>query len=199
MGKGKRVDKKEISAGTTVKAVITGYIAYGILIGFIVAAVVFVVNWTIGQMPYVDHRTLSITLPVLGICLLYFIIHGVCKLSIYDVFKECKTNPGRMERILTRLNLFILICVAFSVIAIVSTLILSFNSEKRDIAIASYQYRTVHSEQFADQLTNQMIKDFQEEKANTIIATIILEIGMVFSYFSLIPYQKKLIERYNEF
>ena len=89
--------------------------------------------------------------------------------------------------------------MAFSVIAIVSTLVLSFNSEKRDIAIASYQYKAVHSEQFADQLTNQMIKDFQEEKANTIISTIILEIGMVFSYFSLIPYQKKLIERYNEF
>ena len=113
MGKGKRGDKKEISAGTTVKAVITGYIAYGILIGFIVAAVVFVVNWTIGQMPYVDHRALSITLPILGICLLYFVIHGVCKLSIYDVFRECRTNPDRMERILTRLNLFILIHIQF--------------------------------------------------------------------------------------
>ena len=32
-------EKKEISLGTTVKAVITGYVSYGILVGFIVFAI----------------------------------------------------------------------------------------------------------------------------------------------------------------
>ena len=31
----KKEDKQEITLGTTVKAVITGYVAYGILIGFV--------------------------------------------------------------------------------------------------------------------------------------------------------------------
>ena len=199
MSEGKRVDKKEISAGTTVKAVITGYIAYGILVGFIVFMVTFAVNWSIGQLPNADHRALSITLPILGVCILYFIMHGVCKLSIYDVFKKCKTNPSRMERILTRLNFFILICVVVSVILVISILILNFNNERKAIEVASYQYNTIHSEQFAEKLTNEMLTDFQEEKTNTIISTIILELGMVISYLSIIPYQKKLIEKYNKF
>lgn len=199
MGEGRRVNKKEISAGTTVKAVITGYIAYGILIGFIVFMATFVVNWTISQMPNVDHRALSITLPILGVCLLYFIIHGVCKLSIYDVFKKCKTNPSRIEQISTRLNLFILLCIAISVIFVIVILSLNFNNEKKSIAVSAYQYNTIHSEKFAAELTNRMLEDFQEEKTNTIISTIILELGMVVAYFSIIPYQKKLIEKYNEF
>lgn len=199
MSKGKRIDRKEISAGTTVKAVITGYIAYGILLGFIFFMLSFVVNWGINQLPNVNHRSLSITVPLLGVFLLYFVIHVVCKLSIYDVFKKCRTNPNRMEKILTRLNLFILICVALSVVFIVSILILNFNNEKRAIDVAAYQYNSIHSEQFASELTNKMLNDFQEEKINTIISTVILELGMVISYFSIIPYQKKLIEKYNEF
>lgn len=199
MSKGKRIDRKEISAGTTVKAVITGYIAYGILLGFIFFMLSFVVNWGINQLPNVNHRSLSITVPLLGVFLLYFVIHVVCKLSIYDVFKKCRTNPSRMEKILTRLNLFILICVALSVVFIVSILILNFNNEKRAIDVAAYQYNSIHSEQFASELTNKMLNDFQEEKVNTIISTVILELGMVISYFSIIPYQKKLIEKYNEF
>ena len=199
MSKGKRVDKKEISAGTTVKAVITGYMAYGILLGFIAFVVTIVVNWSIAQIPNIDHRALSITLPVLGVCLLYFIVHGVCKLSIYDVFRKCKTNPSRMEKICTRLNLFVLICVSVSVIAIIFNLVLNFNNERKAIEIASSKYSSVFSEQFSEKLTKDMLNNFQEEKTNTMISTIILELGMVFSYLSIIPYQKNLIEKYNEF
>ena len=71
MGEGKRIHKKEITAGTTVKAVITGYVAYGILIGFIVFMVCLAVNWATSQLQYANHRVLSISLPILGVMILY--------------------------------------------------------------------------------------------------------------------------------
>lgn len=199
MGEGKRVQIKEITAGTSVKAVITGYIAYGILVGFILFFVALVTNWCVGQIPNANHRVLSITLPVLGIFFLYFIMHGICKLSVYDVFKKCKTNPDGIEKIHTRLNLFILICVAVSVVLVVFNLTMSFNSQKKSIVVSSYQYSQIHSQEFASELTNEMIENYEVQKANTIIATIIFEAGIVLTFFSLIPYQRKMIEKYNNF
>lgn len=199
MGEGKRVEKKEITAGTTVKAIITGYIAYGILIGFIVFMVGLVVNWIVSQLPNANHRVLSISLPILAIFFLYFIIHGICKLSIYDVFKKCKTNPDKMEKITTRLNLFLIICIAVSIFSMVLMMIVNFDSEKKSIAISTYQYNSLYSQEFASQLAGEMRNSFEEEKTNTMISTIIFELGLTISYLSLIPYQKKMIETYNKF
>ena len=199
MGEGKRVQIKEISAGTSVKAVITGYIAYGIIIGFVLFMVVVVANWIVDQIPNANHRILSITLPILGVFFLYFIMHGICKLSVYDVFKKCKTNPDGMEKIHTRLNLFLLICVAVSVILVVFNLTMTFNTQRKSIVVSAYQYSQIHSPEFAKELTNEMMQNYEAQKANTMIASIIFEAGIVLTLFSLIPYQRKMIEKYNHF
>ena len=44
-------EKKEISSKTTVKAIITGYIAYGILFAFIMFVLGVAVNWALGLLP----------------------------------------------------------------------------------------------------------------------------------------------------
>ena len=41
----KKEDKKEISIGTTAKAIITGYVAYGVLIGFVAYILGIIINW----------------------------------------------------------------------------------------------------------------------------------------------------------
>lgn len=199
MSDGKILSKKEITVGTTVKAVITGYIAYGVLVGFIVFMLGLGISWKVAQMPYANHKILSITLPLLSIFVLYFVMHSICKLSIYDVFKKCKTNPEGLEKIFTRLNLFLLICVVVSVVIVIGLLTINFNNQKISIELASYQYSRIHSQEFTTKLTNEMIDNYQKQKQNTIISTIILEMGLTLTYFSLIPYQKKLIEQYNEF
>ena len=76
---------------------------------------------------------------------------------------------------------------------------INFNNEQKSIIVSSYQYKTIHSEEFAASLTNEMLEQFEEEKNNTIISTIILELGMTVSLFSVIPLQKKLITEENEF
>ena len=93
----KKEDKQEITLGTTVKAVITGYVAYGILIGFVAYMAGIIINYCFKSIPSANIRVLSITLPLIEAIFIYFIVRGVCKLSVHDVFKKCKTNPENLS------------------------------------------------------------------------------------------------------
>ena len=192
-------EKKEITLGTTVKAVITGYVSYGILVGFIVFVISVFINWCLNMLPNVNERVIAITIPLLAIFFLYPIVRGVCKLSIHDVFKKCKTNPDNLPKIISRLNLFIMIAIAVFVVGSIGILMINFNNQEQCIIVSSYQYKAIHSPEFAAQLTNEMMNQYSEEKTNAIISTVIIELGMVISLFSVIPLQKKLIEKENEF
>ena len=192
-------EKKEITLGTTVKAVITGYVSYGILVGFIVFVISVFINWCLIILPNVNERVIAITIPLLAIFFLYPIVRGVCKLSIHDVFKKCKTNPDNLPKIMSRLNLFVMITIAVFVIGSICVLMINFTNQEKSIIVSSYQYKAIHSPEFAAELTNEMLSQYAEEKTNTIISTVIIELGMVVSLFSIIPLQKKLIEKENEF
>lgn len=195
----KKEDKQEITLGTTVKAVITGYVAYGILIGFVAYMAGIIINYCFKSIPSANIRVLSITLPLIEAIFIYFIVRGVCKLSVHDVFKKCKTNPENLPRINSRLSLFIMIVIAVYVAGSIMILQTDFKSKQESIVVSSYRYQNLYSEEHARNLTNEMQVEFEEEKENTIISTIIIELGMAVSLFSVIPLQKKLIENKNEF
>lgn len=195
----KKEDKQEITLGTTVKAVITGYVAYGILIGFVAYMAGIIINYCFKSIPSENIRVLSITLPLIEAIFIYFIVRGVCKLSVHDVFKKCKTNPENLSRVNSRLSLFIMIVIAVYVAGSIMILQTDFKSKQESIVVSSYRYQNLYSEEHARKLTNEMQVEFEEEKENTIISTIIIELGMVISLFSVIPLQRKLIEKQNEF
>lgn len=195
----KKEDKQEITLGTTVKAVITGYVAYGILIGFVTYMAGIVINYCFKSIPDINMRVLSITLSLIEAIFIYFIIRGICKLSVHDVFKKCKTNTENLPRVNSRLSLFIMIVIAVYVAGSIMILQTDFKSKQESIVVSSYRYQNLYSEKFAGDLTNEMQLDFEEEKVNTTISTIILELGMVVALFSVIPLQRKLIEKQNEF
>ena len=50
-----------------------------------------------------------------------------------------------------------------------------------------------------DYLMREMEKDFNLNKMNLTTSTLILVIGVAISILSLIPYQKKMLIRYNNF
>ena len=195
----KKEDKQEITLGTTVKAVITGYVAYGILIGFVAYMAGIIINYCFKSIPSANIRVLSITLPLIEAIFIYFIVRGLCKLSVHDVFKKCKTNPENLSRVNSRLSLFIMIVIAVYVAGSIMILQTDFKSKQESIVVSSYRYQNLYSEEHARNLTNEMQVEFEEEKENTIISTIIIELGMVISLFSVIPLQRKLIEKQNEF
>lgn len=192
-------EKKEITAGTTVKAIITGYIAYGVLIGFVLIALGACVTWCINMLPNADYRTLSISIPLIVSLILYFVLHGICKLSIYDVLKKCKTNPDNLPKIISRIDLFIIICIAFYIISTSGLLMININNELKSIAVATYQYTSIHSQEFVKILSDEMLSEFAENRTNMIISTSILCVGMIISLASVMPLQEKLIKKYNEF
>ena len=96
------------------------------------------------------------------------------------------------------MNLFFLICVIILVIISNSLLMLKLSNERKSIDIASQTYSTVFSENFTSNLTNEMLADYNEKKNQTLASAIILELSLVVSFISLIPYQKKMILEYND-
>ena len=50
---------------------------------------------------------------------------------------------------------------------------------------------------YAREKETEIIKNFEETRTDNIIQTMIIEAGIMLGIFSIMPSQKKLIERYN--
>ena len=96
------------------------------------------------------------------------------------------------------MNLFFLVCIIHFVILSNCLLVLKLSSERKSIDVASETYNQVFSDNFTKTLTNEMLADYNETKNQTLVSAIIIELSLVVSFFSLIPYQKKMILEYND-
>ena len=94
------MEKKEISTRTTVKAIITGFVSYGIIVTFICLLIIALGNQFLSNYSGISGQVLHITVPLIAIIFLYFIIRGICNLSTYDVFKKCKKNTDNYKKII---------------------------------------------------------------------------------------------------
>lgn len=194
-----RVELKEINAKTTVKAIITGFVSYGIITIFICLLIFAIGNYFLSQFTGDAAQGLYITIPLLATIMLYFIIHLICRISTYDVLKKCKVNPKHYKSIIKALNIFFIICIVLSIILFLSLLYLNLEYQLKSIELASVQYKEVFSENHIKILRSEMNSIFEESKANLTKSTIILVIGISISFLSLIPYQRKMILEYNKF
>ena len=98
-------EKKVIPAKTVVKGLITGFVSYGIIIGFLLLVVALIFSTTISNISDANQKVLSISLPLLFAFILYFVIHSICKISTIDLFKKCKTNSENLPEISQKMNL----------------------------------------------------------------------------------------------
>ncbi len=194
-----RVELKEISARTTVKAIITGFVSYGIITIFICLLVFAIGNYLLSQVTTSAASGLYVTLPLLAAIMLYFIIHLICRISTYDVLKKCKVNPDNYKTIVKSLNIFFIICIVLSIILFLSLLYLNLEYQLKSIELASVQYREVFSENHIKILQSEMNSIYEVSKANLTKSTVILVIGLSISFLSLIPYQRKMIVQYNRY
>lgn len=191
-------EKKVILAKTVVKGLITGFVSYGIIIGFLLLVVALIFSTTISNISDANQKVLSISLPLLFAFILYFVIHSICKISTIDLFKKCKTNSENLPEISQKMNLFFLVCIILFVILSNCLLVLKLSNERKSIDVASETYNQVFSDNFTKTLTNEMLADYNETKNQTLVSAIIIELSLVVSFFSLIPYQKKMILEYND-
>lgn len=193
------MDKKEINSESVTKSIICGFVSYGIIAIFIFLLIASIINYSLKSFSSSTSKGLYITLPLMAVIILYCIIHLICRLSTYDVFKKSKTNPDNYKKIVKYLNIFFIICILLSVILFLSLLYLNLEYQVKSIELAELKYKEVFSEEHINLLKSEMIEVYNESKTNLIISTIILEIGVSFSFISLIPYQRKMILRYNQF
>lgn len=195
------MEKKEISAKTAIKAIITGFASYGIISMIICFFIIVLIN------PFFNFFSgnlvfgLYITIPLIAAILLYFLIHTVCRISTYDVFKKCKTNPENYKQIEKYLNIFFIICIILSIVIFLTMLYLNLKYRTNYInliettRIQTLDVPTAYKEYIRDEL----IHSYNLEKINLITATVILDAGIALSFLSLIIYQKKMILKYNEY
>ena len=194
-----RVERKEINAKTTVKAIITGFVSYGIITIFICLLIFAIGNYVLSQFTSKSAQGLYVTLPLIASIFLYFIIHLICRISTYDVLKKCKVNPNNYKWIIKSLNIFFIICIVLSIILFLSLLYLNLKYQLKSIELASVQYREVFSENHIKILQSEMNSIYELSKSNLTTSTVILVIGLSISFLSLIPYQRKMILEYNKY
>ena len=193
----KNLNKKNIIPKTAVKGLINGFISYGILLIFIFLSIVVVVTWFVNNhMKTIDYNVLKYSLPLIG-ALLIFLVRATCRLSTFDLFKKCKIEKDDVNKVCSKMNFFYICVVAFSVVTVLLYLMVKVGNEKVQIARDMMSYYSPSISAYAEKKEQELITKYEEERNDYLIQTIIIEMGLLSGIFSLIPNQKKLIEKYN--
>lgn len=193
----KNVNKKNIIPRTAVKGLINGFISYGILLVFIFLSITVVVTWFVdNHIASINYNVVKYTLPIMGAFLIFFLVRATCRLSTFDLFKKCKIEKDDVNKVCSKMNFFYICVVAFSIIAILTYLMARVGNEKVQITRDLMNYSSSVSA-YAEKKEQELIVKYEEERADALTQTLIIETGLLLGIFSLIPNQKKLIERYN--
>ncbi len=193
------MEKKEISSRTTIKAIITGFVSYGVITIFVCLLLIAIANHFLESIITSNVSGLYITLPLMASLIIYLFTQLICKISTYDVFKKCKTNPDNYKRIFKYLTIFFIICIILSIVLFLALLYLNLEFQAKTIDYTILKYKEIFSSEHTQMLQDEMINLYNYTKTNLVRSTIILEIGFTISFLALIPYQMKMIKKYNEF
>ena len=194
----KNLNKKNIIPRTAVKGLINGFISYGILLIFIFLSIVVVVTWFVNNhMKTIDYNVLKYSLPLIGALLIFFLVRATCRLSTFDLFKKCKIEKDDVNKVCSKMNFFYICVVAFSVVTVLLYLMVKVGNEKVQITRDMMSYYSPSISAYAEKKEQELITKYEEERTDYLIQTIIIEMGLLSGIFSLIPNQKKLIEKYN--
>lgn len=199
----KNTEKKHISEKTAVKAIITGFVSYGILISFIFSLIAILFIYLSNNIETSNELLLKFCTSLFIAILIYIFIHLICKLSTIDLLKKCKFEKEKESFVCKKLNLFYLLCALFFILVILSSLYVRFSNQLYQINI-SYQKNlndfsnTDFAFDFANAYKEEALEEFYYNRKMTLLVSVIIEIGIVYSFISLIPYQKKMLDIYNK-
>lgn len=191
--------KQTISSKEAVKGLISKFISYSILILFIFFALTIFVMWLVGnnKTAFSNYTLAKYSLTIIDSFILFFFIRLICKLSTFDVLKKHKITKKDTENVLNKMNLFFICLIILSVILILVSLIIKSNVQTAEIKLKSANYYASLPEDFAGELTDKLINEYASERNSTVLQTLIIEFGLILGLLSLIPAQKKLIEKHN--
>ena len=199
----KNTNKKEISEKTAIRAIITGFVSYGVLIGFIFLAISLLFIYLTNNLNFSNEIIFKTCTSIIFSIFIYIFMHLICKLSNIDLLRKCKIDKNKEHIICKKLNLFYLLCALFFILLVITCLYTRFSNQLYQINISYQQNLNSFSDSnlaydFANNYKDGALKEFYNNRKITLIVAIILEIGLVYSFISLIPYQKKMLDIYNK-
>lgn len=199
----KNTSKKQISEKTAIRAIITGFVCYEILIGFIFSVAAIALIYFSNNINISNEIAFKASTSIVISIFIYIFMHLICKLSNIDLLRKCKIEKNKEANICKKLNLFYLLCALFFILLVITCLYVRFYNELYQINISYEQYlndfsKTELAYDFANNYRNGALEEFYHNRKIILIATVIIEIGLVYSFISLIPYQKKMLDIYNK-
>lgn len=188
------MEPKELNYKEVLKSNIILFLSYSILIGFIFLLVCICIKVTIRD---VSSPILSILLSLIGGILLYHILHFICKSSTFESLKKVRLDNENSHHFMKKMNLFFMICVIFSVLICIGYLLIDNFLYASAINQAYEQYDFI-SHDLAQRIADTIYNSHQSAFLSKLSSSIIIELSLVISFFSLIPYQRNLILKYNK-
>lgn len=188
------METKETNYKSILKSNIISFLSYGILIGFIFLLLAIIIKCALHD---ISNPFLSITLSLIGGIFIFYLSHFICKSSTIESLKKVKIPEENEKYFLQKMNLFFMICIILSILICISYLLINTLTFSNAIALAYEKYEFISSD-FADQVVNKIMEEYHDSLFSKICSTTIIELSFVVSFFSLIPYQRKMLDKYNK-
>lgn len=188
------METNETNYKSILKSDITLFLSYGILVGFIFLVLALAIRYALKN---ISNTSLSITLSLITGILLFYLLRFSCKSSTIESFKKAKLSEENQTRFLQKMNLLFTICIIISILICLSYLFIN-NMLFSNAIVQAYQNYEFISSEFTNEVILRINEEYQTSLIGRVSSTVIIELSLVISFFSLIPYQKKLLEKYNK-
>ena len=201
----KNTNKKEISEKYAILTIIRLFVSYGILISFLFSAIAIILIQLTNNVTFSNELIFRTSISLILSIFIYVFLHLICKLSNLDLLRKYKLKKEKEPYLCKKMNLFYLLCALFFVLLTITILYFDFSNELSQIDLACKQHfegisltdeNLAHA--FVNNYKESALKEFHYNQKMTLVVSIILELGMVYSFISLIPYQKKMLDIYNK-
>ena len=192
--------KKRITSQRVTKGLIVGFFSYGLIVGFIYCAfIAFIYSYfqskTVNQNNPIIVTAFATALISVGIVLLN---RGICMLSTMDVLKRAKLSENTLKKSTSSMGTFFLCLMIIIVIFLNYFLLMNVISEKNQLMFSRYQLSSSgFTQTTVESIFEKEVSDYELAKQCMLLRIVILEFAFIISFVSLMPYQKKLLKKYN--
>ena len=196
----KKAKGTKISSKAVTKGLAIGFLSYGLLISFIYCVFIAIL--------YSYYQSASITQanPLLFSFFIALLIgagivilnYGVCKLSSIDVLKKAKLSNHIIKKSSSSMGTFFLSMMVIVVLFLNYSLLMTIITEKNALMYTKLELSTSDcSDTTAEAIFQKEVASYELGKKATIIRTLVIEFSFIISYITLMPYQEKMLQKYN--
>ena len=192
--------KNKITSKRVTKGLIIGFLSYGLLVGFIYCIFIALLYtyYQTNNFNQANPILLSVCISLLIAMGIVVLNYGICKLSTMDVLKKAKLSNDLMKKSSSSMGTFFICLMIVVVLFLNYSLLIKIANERNSLMLSRNEiFTSEFSDKTAQSIFDKELSQFELTKKCTIIRTLILEFAFIFSFISLMPYQKRILNKYN--